>query len=211
MQTALDLFQDNIKRVRRLTDAYHLLIQHDSETDFSDVLRAQYVLTISALDMFIHNIIKIGMMETLRGQRKQTKEYQNFQITMNLVNFDNTYTWFESEINRRLSKETYQNPYQIFEGIKYIFNDKSKSAKESQFWELIANKLKQKRIDIINRLNEITERRNKIVHEADVKPIPTMPGELWEIDDLSVNDMIDFIESIVMSIYELLLNEKETY
>ncbi len=203
MQTALELFRDNINRVRRLTEAHSLLIRHEPDQDFSDILRAQYVLTISTLDTFIHNVIRIGMVETLQGRRRKSDGYKAFTITMSLVEFDPTYEWFDSELRRRLTKETYQNPYQILEGILYIFDD-TKKLTDSKFWKSVADNLGETdHLKITRRLNEITERRNKIVHEADIQPIPSMPGTLWEIDESSVSDMINFIERVAEAIFSI--------
>jgi len=204
MKTAIESFRNNIKRVHDLTEAYAILIKCEPDRDFSDILRAQYVLAISALDMFIHDVIRTGMIEILHSKRKQTGEYQKFSITMNLVCFDEKYDWFESEVRRRLGKETYQNSYQIFEGMKLVFEDKQKSLQDSRFWKEVSDKIGKDRNEITKRLDAITDRRNKIVHEADIKPTPSMPGALWEIEASTVTDMIDFIEKIVEAIYEVL-------
>jgi len=207
MKTAIELFRNNIKRVHHLTEAYTILVNCEPAKDFSDILRAQYVLAISALDMFIHDVIRIGMIEILQGNRKQTEEYQKFSVTMSLINFDERYGWFESEVRRRLGKETYQNPYQIFEGMKFVRDDKPKSIRESRLWKEIAEKIGKSNREIIDTLDAIVQRRNQIVHEADIKPTPTMPG-LWEIEAATVTEMIDFIEKIVEAIYEILASSR---
>jgi len=212
MKTAIESFHNNIKRVHDLTEAYTILVNCEPTKDFSDVLRAQYVLAISALDMFIHDIIRAGMVEILQGNRKQTEEYQKFSITMSLINFDERYGWFESEVRRRLGKETYQNPYQIFEGMKLVFDDKPKSMRDSRLWKEVAEKIGKNSREITDTLDAIVQRRNKIVHEADIKPTPTMPGILWEIEAATVTEMIDFIEKIVEAIYNVLrTSDKNMY
>lgn len=48
--------------------------------DTSDLLRWQWVQCISVFDKFIHDIVRIGMIEIFQGNRLATPKYNNFQV-----------------------------------------------------------------------------------------------------------------------------------
>lgn len=78
MQKALDLFRANLDRVRSIHATYlHFSGQVTPALDLSDLLRAELVLTVSALDHFVHELARLGMMEIWRGTRPATPAYQN--------------------------------------------------------------------------------------------------------------------------------------
>jgi len=118
MKAAIEQFRENIHRIRNLEAAYAYLTSN-SELDLSDILRAEVVLIVSALDTFIHDIVRLGMLEILRNKgRSQTKAYKNFSITMTQISFDENYAWFERVIYEKLGSSTFQQPKQIREAIK---------------------------------------------------------------------------------------------
>ncbi|MOA60538.1 hypothetical protein D3C78_1854410 [compost metagenome] len=48
-------------------------------------------------------------------------------------------------------------------------------------------------------LNLIVDRRNKIAHEADMDP--TCPGFRWPIDDVMVEESINFVSVLINNIH----------
>jgi hypothetical protein len=57
--------------------------------------------------------------------------------------------------------------------------------------------------DIKQQLSLIVDRRNKIAHEADIDP-SYLGGDRWPIDELLVNEAVDFLEQVVESIHKIL-------
>ena len=53
--------------------------------DLTDLLRAQIVMIVSALDHYIHEITRVGMLEVYDGTRPQTNAFLRFQVTMGAV------------------------------------------------------------------------------------------------------------------------------
>ncbi len=47
------------------------------------------------------------------------------------------------------------------------------------------------------------DRRHKIAHEADIDPTLGL-GNRWRIDEVLVNDAVDFLEQVVESIHAVL-------
>ena len=72
MQSALDQFRISISRVRDLTALHNSVkAQSTGALDLSDMLRAALVLSVSALDYYVHEVVTLGMLEIHRGQRPE--------------------------------------------------------------------------------------------------------------------------------------------
>ena len=78
MKTPINEFEENINLVKKLTNLHDLLSAKyklqlynipDLPYDISDILRIQYVNMVSALDRFIHEIVKIGLSKTFLSRR----------------------------------------------------------------------------------------------------------------------------------------------
>ena len=57
--------------------------------------------------------------------------------------------------------------------------------------------------DIKQQLTFIVDRRNKIAHEADIDPTYNI-GNRWPIDDILVNETVNFVEDVVENIHQIL-------
>ena len=88
MQATLDQFSENIKSIRELQVLYdHLTLHLMLSNDLSDLLRAQIVYAVSALDKLIHEFIKIGMIQSFNNQRNKTGKFKTFSVsTTSLLN-----------------------------------------------------------------------------------------------------------------------------
>ncbi|MGD1703724.1 hypothetical protein [Dapis sp. BLCC M229] len=64
MQSALEKFHVSINRVRDLIALHNSVrAKSTSALDLSDMLRAALVLAVSALDYYIHEIVRLRMLE----------------------------------------------------------------------------------------------------------------------------------------------------
>jgi len=204
MQSAIDLFRISIARVRALIAVHNSLkAQASSVLDLSDMLRAALVLAVSALDYYIHEVVRIGMLEIHRGQRPEPPAFSRFQISLGSARTginagQNIDSWLEDEIRQRHSYKSFQQPNAIADAIRLICDKK--------LWEEVSTnmgRVAQDAEDIKNQLSLIVDRRNKIAHEADIDPTLSI-GNRWPIDELLVNETVDFIEQVVESIHYIL-------
>ena len=70
MQPAFDQFCENLARARSLGGlAQSLSNLTTAAVDLSDILRASLVLAVSAFDHFVHEFVRLGMLEVHRGNR----------------------------------------------------------------------------------------------------------------------------------------------
>ena len=201
MQSAIDLFRISITRVRDLIAVHNSLkAQARSVLDFSDMLRAALVLAVSALDYYIHEVVRIGMLEIHRGQRLEPPAFSGFQISLGNARAginagQNIDSWLEDEIRQRHSYKSFQQPNAIADAVRLICDKK--------LWEEVSINMGSPAKDIKQQLSRIVDRRNKIAHEADIDPSYPI-GDRWPIDELLVNEAVDFLEQVVESIHKIL-------
>jgi hypothetical protein len=201
MQSAIDLFRISIARVRDLIAVHNSLkAQASSVLDLSDMLRASLVLAVSALDYYIHEVVRIGMLEIHRGQRLEPPAFSGFQISLGNARAginagQNIDSWLEDEIRQRHSYKSFQQPNAIADAVRLICDKK--------LWEEVSINMGSPAKDIKQQLSLIVDRRNKIAHEADIDPTLSI-GNRWPIDELLVNEAVDFLEQVVESIHKIL-------
>ncbi len=204
MNVSIDQFRQNLLHVRNLATIHAELRQNSSRLELSDILRAEVVLAVSALDTFIHDLVRLGMVEMSQSLRRRTKYYQTFEVSMNVVRFDDQhYDWFEAEIQRRHQEETFQRPDKIAEAIGRISTKFGEPIKVNSLWEAVANEVNKPVDDLKHQLKTIVKRRNSIAHESDLDP--ATPGTRLNIDEVYVNGIINFIEQLAEAIYTLVV------
>ena len=208
MQVALDLFDANIRRSQGLTDIFRAM---DSQTtgalDLTDILRAALVMSVSALDHFIHEIVRLGMLEAYRAERVRTSAFLRFQVSLESI-IEATSglvpeTRLESQIRERHGYQTFQTPDQIADAIRLISN--------ATLWNNVSVNLDVERRELTETLTLIVQRRNKIAHEADLMPDyagQTAFSDLRSpIEPGMVDDVINFIKQVGEAIFDLVNRE----
>lgn len=201
MQDALEQVRTNLVRVRNLGSIVDAL---DSQTtavlDLSDILRAELVLAVSALDQFVHEVVRLGMLDAYEGRRPRTNAFLRFQVSLEGAlrgidrnNAGNSY-WLDDQIRTRNSYRSFQNPDSIADAVRLV--------SEVQLWNEVAKRMGIPPDEVRDRLRLIADRRNQIAHEADVNPSPY--EELWPIDRQIVTESVDFIERVVESMYSVI-------
>ncbi len=196
MLSAIEQFRENILRVRNL-GALHQAIDAmtTAALDPSDLLRAQYVLAVSALDHYIHEVTRTGMLEIFDGTRGASPAYLRFRVSLDSVTNGASNSALranlDAEIRTQHSYLAFQHPGKIADAIR-LFS-------EIDLWDNVARRLGIEKRDLKEHLRLIVDRRNKIAHEADLDP--TYPNTRWPISAQMVGDVVDFINSLAESIY----------
>src|SRR5258707_8140203 len=83
MQQAIDQFRQNLSRIT-IIHGYYLAFsgQLTSAADISDILRAEIVMVVSALDHYIHEATRLGMIEAYEGKRSQTPAFLKYGVSL---------------------------------------------------------------------------------------------------------------------------------
>lgn len=202
MQTAYDQFLENMTHVANLDALYvYLTDVLLLPNDLTDILRAEWTYSVSALDKLIHELVRLGMLESFNGTRVSTTKFQNFSIstsTMNNIVLSSTSMvpppeyWFEQEIIQKHGYLSFQEPDKINDALGLIWDHPQK-------WQFLAaatgiipdTTLK-------TRLKTIIGRRNQIVHEADINPAT---GKRNDIDKTDTANVVTFIKLLAQEIF----------
>lgn len=199
MDDVIGRFRDNIARVRLVGGLYDSLSGLTTPAlDCTDILRAEIVLAVSALDHYIHDVTRLGMLESYRGTRPRTDAFRRFDVTIQATidgfATPGSLSWFEEEIRERHGHLSFEQPDRIADALR-LFS-------QVDLWNLVANRLETTARDIKTRLQLIVDRRNKIAHEADLDPsYPGSPGTRWPISPADASSAVDFIDQLCEAIH----------
>ena len=199
MRSALTLFKENIEQAKQLSSLYEYLLTKKFPLSFDDILRSQVVYTVSAFDKFMHDLIRIGMVEIFSGIRSKTPRYLSETISIEVCLDLESATIlpkeyvFEQAVFNKLKSIAYQDPNKVAEGLSYIWNEKQK-------WKKIAINMSMNENEVKTKLKLIVSRRNAIVHEADIDPIT---GKKYLINRDDCDTITDFLNSCGQEIFNL--------
>lgn len=194
MQQALDNFRISLLHARHLGGLYSAVSAvMTPAVDSSDLLRAQIVLAVSALDYFVHELTARGMVQIFNGSRSPTDAFRKYKVAGNLLIGANagSVVAFEADVRDRHSFLSFQQPDKIADAIRLFY--------EKPLWKKMAVRMARSEESIKTQLRLIVDRRNKIAHEADVDP--SYPGQRWPISRSDPVAAIDFVEALCEAIY----------
>ena len=202
MQTAIDQFRWNLGRVRNLGSLHSILSgQTTAALNLADLLRSELVMIVSALDLYVHEVVRLGMLECFRGQRARTDSFHRFQVTLGgtiqAVSMPGSDVWLDEQIRDRLGHRTFQQPDDVAEAIRLISS--------VELWNSVASQLQSTPKDVRDLLRLIVDRRNKIVHEADSNPAYGQIGILWPLNAAQTDDAVAFIESVAEAVHTVVV------
>ena len=192
MVQVLDHFNQNLGRARALCAiAKRLETVVTGVVDLTDIYRASLVLGVSALDYFVHEFVRTGMLEAHHGKRQITNSHKNFKVTLETARLaisEQPDAWLDDAVREAHSWQSFQRPDKIAEAIRLV------SAKD--LWKEVAIDLGKSSDQIKREIKLIADRRDKIAHEADLDP----DGFPWPISDQLVSNALNTLESVVRSI-----------
>lgn len=204
MIQAINTLKLNLQSVKDLDIVYKYLSLNNIKTiDLSELLRAEIVLSVSALDNFISDILLYGMIEIFEGKRiveiDSIRHFNDFQIDMlTLIQTNDTLNKQDKSIilsnylRKINSQKPYQDPKQI-EGALLLLGVR-------QIWTKLGEELSAKGEDIKRELSNIVWQRHKIAHEADIDFVTQKKRNR---DDNTTLQAIDFIEKLCFAIYKI--------
>lgn len=167
-------------------------------TPASQLLRSQFVLLVSALDTYVHDIVRIGILQEYQGSRPVSKGLSKLSLTYNdLSELESQPPMMKTptmeQIIRRINSE---DSYQSSKSIEYAMG----LIGITGIWSKLSSSLAMSAEDIKTKLDLIVRRRNQIAHESDYNP---STGEQRDIDKNEVQDTKDFICTFVNAMHPL--------
>jgi HEPN superfamily RiboL-PSP-like protein len=196
MRAALDQFEENLRRAKELGTLFEVVQNMTTPAlDLTDILRAEIVQSVSSLDHFIHEVVRLGMIEIAEGKRPPTKAYERFLVPTSVIRSAIQGVphakWLGEVIRENHGWQSFQQPDKIAESIRLIT--------EIKLWDEVAKVLNSTAKNVRDDLQLIVDRRNKISHEADMDP--TNPGFRWPITPNLANDVVRFINGLAHAIF----------
>ena len=162
-----------------------------------ELLRAEWVARVSALDLYVHELVAQRMLAIFNGMVAKSPAYQEFRIPNDAVhriqsaqNPTIAANAFDLEVRKQLSIQTYQHPEKIAGGIRLC--------SMVELWNEVALLTREDPKQLKAILTAIVERRNKIAHEGDMQP--TVPRIPWPIAAADLALVSSTIERIVRGI-----------
>lgn len=194
----LQHYTESEKSICSMFTTVDYLIENNNEEQAKDIMRAQVVFLVGALDFFMHEITKLGLNKIFNGEWEQTKKYSNISVPMNVLNCalreGEDSDWFLEFVNQRFSTITIVSYDSVKEQMNLLGLNMQDIADEV-FYDPNS---REKTIDKLkNRLNGLFYRRNLIAHQLDRKH---SNAEKLEIDRSMVEEFINNVKCIVCAI-----------
>jgi len=196
MSNSLTQFHKNIESINTIDGIYTYFESQVKAIDLSEILRAEYVLLVSAFDYYIHDVVREGMLKIFDGQKKANENYEKFFISLKTLNLilstkdENVRRQLlDTEIRKTTCKQSYQTPSNVERALALITM--------KSIWSSVSVSLKMHKNDLTKKLNLIVNRRNKIAHEADIDPVT---NDKIPIDRETIIEVKTFITKLVKTI-----------
>ena len=188
---AIDSFRENISRARELGQLYSALSAITTQAlSTDDLLRSQMVMSVSAMDHYIHEVVRQGMVAIYEGIRPPVPGFSKFQVSLLEAKSSvpaSSSNWVDVAIRQSHSFLSFQHPDKLAEAIRLIHPD--------PIWPALEKKIGIPARDLKENLKLIVDRRNKIAHEADIDP--SYPGMRWPISKHDASVSTDFLVNLV--------------
>ncbi len=222
MNNAYNIFTQSVDNIKKFGYIYDK-IRHDYPilaTELDDMLRAQIVNIVSAMDCYIHDVVRIGIIESYLGNRTKTGKWKGSCITMDSaitlasieaqypINSPQKETDIINSLNiilkPILSTMSFQQSDKIKDALSYIWDKEHKMQEiaSSINYPLIGANLNAKTKFLEQKLKLIVTRRNQIAHEADWDP---SNRRKYSINKNEVDDIITFMERFVEAIHNKII------
>ncbi|WDV54326.1 hypothetical protein PV963_30195 [Streptomyces coeruleorubidus] len=205
-----EAFMTNLSYARRMVEAGRMLTPFRSPTiDIDDFYRAAWVQAVAAIDHWLHEEVLRRVAElTAKDSPEMPPQLRRYELPLHRVEAvrrgDVTLSEAVVEhLREKLAVQALQHPGKISEVLRLVT--------ERKVWFEAAGCINQHFFQgrttfnekkLRSRYLEITQRRNKIAHDADL-----IDGDLKRrrpIDEAEVTDAIDWIERIALAIAHVL-------
>lgn len=188
--------------IKSIKEKFSLLDFPISDELKLNILRGQVSLLLSAVDFYIHEIIKIELLNIIKGERKKTPSLKNCMISVEVfleyLSSPNTNNQiFEDEIIYRNSFKSFLEPDKMAEALSLITEEKIFKELFPKLGLLGTKELKDK-------IKEIFKRRNSIVHQMDYNYSTKSQQSITREE---VEEYIKFYDKFIQELHLLLLQE----
>lgn len=165
-----------------------------------DIWRTQIIFLESAFDFYMHEIIKLGIINMFNDEwNNKTDKYMNLTFTMRdlekaLTKINENDSWLKEWINEQYSSKTMMS-YTAFKNVCKLLDLPIKNIADSVFYERDSS---EKTIDKLkNFIDNLYHRRNLIAHQSDRR---MEDATIQNIEEVDVQSYIKQMKNIVVAI-----------
>ena len=197
MSKSFSKFENNISSASVLERIFEFLYSKTLPFEPDELLRAEYVMIVSAFDCYIHDFVREKLIDVFKEHSTMADSTKGYKISlgtmMDIINESNPVTQIqllEKEIKDIESKNTYQSSRNVEKALTLIGFRK--------VWSTIYDtgdaKTNKDQLDLIVR------RRNQIAHEADMDFVTNKKNPISLEDILYakkfLRDLVDKIDNL---------------
>lgn len=209
MATQIDIFNTNIGYTEALHTSYLYFMNNKVEAiDISELLRAEWVLVVGAMDCYIHDIVCQKMHSIISNTANSAdalpKALSTYKMPLSSLkelydaeNQDEKEALLMKYLRQTLHEYSFESVSSIDYAMSYIG--------VQHIWTNIAGRLQSKAEDIKKELGIIVRRRNVIAHQSDIVDFTKL--EKQEIQPEDVENAKGFIVKFVQAMNEEILSQ----
>ena len=198
MTKSLTKFFANVDSASILERIFEYLSKKTMPFEQSELLRAEFVMLVSAFDCYVHDFVRERMVFLFSNPIEMNDKVKDYKVSlgtmvgiMNEANPIVQMQLFESEIKKIETKNSYQSSYSV-ENVLGIVGFK-------KIWTTIWRKKGEASVKK-QQLNLIVRRRNQIAHEADMDYVTNKKNVIALKD---VRDAREFLTDLAVKIDSL--------
>ena len=200
------VFQQNIRRSRALI-ATHVRLHNKRGKPamvVSDIMRASVVLTVSAIDAYLHGVarryaakaaqqnpVPPALLDMIKEWRLDPSEI--LELTLSEDGADR----FAAKVEEHFADRTLQDPSKVEQVYRILGIP--------DIWQDVARRLGRPKDDLCRDFAAVVKRRHRIAHEADIDPEGKGPTKKRALGRDTASDYCDLIESIVTQLQAIIL------
>ncbi len=205
MHRAIEQFELNLQSASQLGLIYSAFVEKvTAAINLDELLRAELVLAVGAVDCYVHDVVRIGMTRFFAVTSNEPSAYLNCAVSLGFAKRIATTpesdrcALVEEEIRRLHGFKTFQNADNISQALALIG--------VQGIWDKVGRTLSLPSFDVKRRLDIIVDRRNRIAHESDIDPTSGI-GTKYPIDYPTIHQVIEFLDRMVRAIHSTVLSE----
>ena len=201
MSREKELFDKNIEAISNIGAIYQYMQKQVTAFDITELLRAEFVLIVSALDFYVHEVVRNGLVRKFKSGSCGTNNSINIplstvRILLDTKTAEEQTSILDKQIGAIICRDSYQAPRAIERAFNLIDIEK--------IWTKIGKFIGKPGSEVRSTLTLIIDRRNKIAHEADIDPTKGI-GEKTSIDATTVSECMEFVTTFVKNLDKLIV------
>jgi hypothetical protein len=167
MNAELLSLRKELSGAREFLESARLVRASHPGRDVTDFYRAALAKVVSGYDRFVHQLVFRGMMEAAAGIRPQTPAFGRFKVSvlsaLAAAQGQIVASWLGAEIANQHSIASFQRCDKVADAIRLI--------SAAELWNTVSASISIAAADLRFQMDGIVDRRNQIVHEADIDPL----------------------------------------